>query len=58
MLTCLRRPTDVYQDIHSLRDLVDRSDEGSALLDVSFMQSKEGQRISALGTKMPVDIVQ
>ena len=49
MLTCLRRPMTVYQNPHFLRDLVDPSDESSALPDVSFLQSKEGQRISALG---------
>jgi hypothetical protein len=36
---------------HCLRVLVDRSDESYALLDVSSVQSKEGQGSSALGTK-------
>jgi hypothetical protein len=41
---------DVYQNLHFLRDLVKPSDESSAPLDVNFTQSKEEQRISALGT--------
>ena len=41
---------DVYQNPHVLRELVDRFDESSARLYVSSMPSKEGQRISAMGT--------
>jgi len=41
---------DVYQNLHFLRDLVVGFNESSPLPDVSFLQSKEGQRISALGT--------
>jgi len=36
---------------HCLRVLVDRSDESYALLDVSSVQSKEGQGSFALGTQ-------
>ena len=50
MLTCLRRQMDVYQNPHVLRELVDRFDESSARLYVGLMPSKEGQRISAMGT--------